>query len=422
MIKKLTPVIIMLCAAGLLVSCQSQETENNPTDKNKEQTADKDDDETNQAVIQKSNALGFHVMDELEKDSEDNVFISPISMYMALSMIYPAAENETKEQMADVLDVDDMEVDELNHANLSLLESLNEKNNADIDLTIANSIWMDNQFQLNTDYKAIVANNFNGELAAIDGNDQADVEKMNDWVEEQTNGNIDNIAEAPLGDDFVAMLVNTVYFDGKWAYPFDEEETEDGTFHLQDDEETEVPFMNMKEKLNYSKQDDYETVELPYGEDADLGMYLFLPEEDGDLDSIHEAFQDKDVKDILAEMEQIEGKVSLPKFELDYEKEMNDILTELGMEQAFDEKDADLPNMIDSDDPLHISEIKHQTYLDIDETGTEAAGETNAGIETTSLPVGEPFDMKLDHPFVMLIADKETGTVLFAGDIWDVSS
>src|SRR5699024_9328097 len=153
------------------------------------------------------------------------------------------------------------------------------------------------------------------------------------------------------------------------------------TFHLKDDKETKVPFMHMKEKLNYNQEEDYEAVELPYDEDAELGMYLFSPEEDGDLASIHDAFHDQDMKDIIASMDKKEGKVSLPKFELDYEKEMNDILTELGMEQAFDEEKAELPNMIDSEDPLHISEVKHQTYLDVSETGTEAAGETNAGIE-----------------------------------------
>lgn len=413
--------IILLAFTGCVgkePSNDEQSIEHSESEKNQAASSDEDAYET---IVQKSNELGFHILDKVANEKDVNVFISPVSLYMALSMVYSGADGETKAEMAALLDLEDMTVHELNEANVSLLDQLGEKNEEDIKLHLANSLWLDDSFQLHPNYEKTIEQYFRGKLTMVDRMDKAAVDAMNDWAQEQTEGKLDEVVTSPLGDNFVAMLMNVVYFNGKWTYPFDEATTAQGTFYLTDGQEIDVPFMHLKEKLNYVKKADYEAVRLPYGEEGEMGMYLFLPTETGNIASIHEAFMDTNAIDILAEMQRTEGTVSLPKFELAYEQEMNDVLQQLGMGQVFDVEEAALPHIIASEDQLHISEVKHMTYLDVNEAGTEAAGSTSIGIDTMSIPTEESFDLTFNHPFVMLIVDDETNTILFAGDMYDVS-
>lgn len=244
---------------------------------------------------------------------------------------------------------------------------------------------------------------------------------MNEWVRNKTEDKITEVVEAPLSDDFVAMLFNVIYFNGKWMNPFDEANTKKDTYYGANDEEKEVDFMQLQADLDYVETDQYEGIRLPYGEDGDISMYAFMPNHSHDIGAIHEAFVDEGMDVLLESMEEQKGIVTLPKFEIEYEQSLNDVLQELGMKRAFDQQNAQLSNMVREDEALHISEVKHMTYLDINEAGTEAAAATNVGIETTSANIEEPFEITFDHPFVMLIVDETTNTVLFIGDIYDVS-
>lgn len=423
--KKTTAICALIIGIVVLTSCQGDGNDNKEaTNDNKDIAVNNDDkNEAYEAIIQKNNDFGINMMKQLNTDDADrNIFISPVSMYIALSMVYAGADNETQTEIATLLDTEDMTIDDLNEANASLLKMLNDQKDDDIQLDIANSLWIDERFNLNSDYDDIISQYYKGKIASIDSNDEAAADTINDWVSEKTLDKIDKVAEAPLGDNFVAMMVNAIYFNGDWSHPFDPDDTTDDTFYVNSGEENKVPFMTAKEELDYVKQDDYEGVKLPYGEDGTFSMYIYLPTEEGNLASIHQAFQDEGVEQVMGEMHQTEGTISLPKFKLDYEEEMNEVLEKLGMIQAFDRENADFPNIVEKDDSLYISEVKHTAYLEVNEEGTEAAGSTNVGMETTSLPMDETFDLKFDHPFVMLIANEATGTVLFMGDIYDVSA
>src|SRR5699024_10688432 len=137
--------------------------------------------------------------------------------------------------------------------------------------------------------------------------------------------------------------------------------------------------------------------------------------------SIHQALQNDNIEDIMAEMDQTQGSISLPKFKIEYEEKMNDVLKQLGMEQAFDRELADFPNMIEEDESLYISTIKHSTYIVVNEEETEATGSKSVEMETTSMPVSEQLDLTIDHPLTKLITDKETCGVMFIGDIIDIA-
>lgn len=378
------------------------------------------DEEAYESIIHKSNHLGFDILEILDEKAE-NVFISPISLYMALAMLYPGAEGDTKAEMAELLSVGDMSTDTFNEGNAALLKKIKDKDQEDTKLHLANSLWLDEQYELANDYEHSIEAYFHGKVSSIDSSDDAAADAMNDWVKEQTNDKIENIVAAPLDENFVAMLMNTVYFNGKWTYPFEPELTEEAIFHKQDGEESTAAFMNVKEDFQYVKADAYEGVRLPYGEEGQLSMYAYLPNEHSNMTSIHEAIIEKGLHGMMDEMEEKAGSVSLPKFKLEYEQEMNEMLQKLGMVAAFDEDLAEFPHIITSADPLHISEVKHMTYLDVTEAGTEAAGSTNVGITTMSAPMDDPFELIFDHPFFMLIIDEETETILFMGYMYDVS-
>src|SRR5699024_3390755 len=151
----------------------------------------------------------------------------------------------------------------IKEANHSFFETLKDKDNDDIQLDIAFSLCVDQNFNSQPDYDEIIDQYFHGKLASIHRDDPAAAETINDWIREKTHNKIDDVVESPLSEDFAAMLVNAVYFNSNWSFPFDEDETKDDIFHLNDDKEKEVPFMHMDEKLDYVKNDDYEAVKLP---------------------------------------------------------------------------------------------------------------------------------------------------------------
>lgn len=407
--------VTLLIFSIILLGCQNNET----TDDDKE-TDEVVRDFDYEEMAQASNDFGFQVLEKLA-GNEDNLFISPVSLYMALSMVYPSTVNETNSEMETLLQLKDITLDEMKEANTELFDKLQDRNSDDIALQIANSLWLDDKFQLKEDYAGIIEKDFNGEITTIDATDDASVDEMNEWVRNKTEDKITEVVEAPLSDDFVAMLFNVIYFNGKWMNPFDEANTKEDTFYGANEEEKEVDFMQLQADLDYVETDQYEGIRLPYGEDGDISMYAFKPNHLHDIGAVHEAFVDEGMDVILETMEEQKGIVTLPKFEIEYEQSLNDVLQELGMKRAFDQENAQLSDMVREDEALYISEVKHMTYLDINEAGTEAAAATNVGIETTSANIEEPFEITFDHPFVMLIVDETTNTVLFIGDIYDVS-
>lgn len=371
-------------------------------------------DAIDESVTSANNQLGFEVLRKVEPDDDGNRFISPTSLFMALSMVYNGADGETKEEIADTLQLEGIDVDDLNQANASLMALIND-DSRDVELKIGNSIWLNDQFQFQADFADKNRNYFNAEIEEIDVADDDSVERINDWVKEATNETIDQIVEAPLDPYMVSLLVNAIYFHGAWTYAFDENQTIDREFYLEDGSAVEVPLMYLSEELMYMETDDFQAVSLPYGEDEDMNMKIFLP---NDMTDFQDNLTNDHWEQWKDEFEQQEGTVMLPRFDLEYEASLNETLKTLGMTTAFDENEANFDKMIEEDDPIWISEIKQKTFLDVNEEGTEAAGVTSVEFETTSLPVDdERFEMIVDRPFFIVITDEETGLFLFMGAI-----
>lgn len=370
-----------------------------------------------QKIVTANNKLGFKMLGEVEADGNGNSFISPLSLFMALSMVYNGADGVTKEEIAKTLQAEGIDVNELNQANASLLTMLN-KDSDDIQLSIANSIWLNEDFHFQDDFAQYNQDYFNAEIQEIDISNSESPKMINDWVKKSTNERITEIVDDPLNPDLVTILINAIYFNGNWKFEFDEKLTEEGTFYTGDGVTENVLFMSLSEELQYMEDDGLQAVMLPYG-DGEMSMKVFLPQESSDLETLEQRLIHEDWSSLNQKFQEKEGTIVLPKFQLEYEANFNEMLQGLGMNTAFDPEIANFTKMITGSDPVWISQVKQKTFIDVNEEGTEAAGATSIEMDTTSAPidVDEPFYMEVNRPFFIMITDDDTEAILFMGSI-----
>lgn len=407
--KILTLTVLVLLLSGCGTSDDDSTDSENDHDKNTSENVDR-------TIAEANNQLGFELLKMVEPDEAGNIFISPTSLFMALSMLYTGAEAETKQEIADTLQLTSIEVDQLNQANASLIALIND-DSREVELDIGNSIWLNEQFQFQTDFADNNQTYFNAEIAEIDVADDGSVDQINAWVKEATNDKIDGIASAPLDPNLVTMLINAIYFKGSWTYPFDESDTAKHPFHLEDGSTKDVALMKLGGNFSYLENDNFQAISLPYGENEEMSMQIFLPNKDSNITDFQAGLMNADWEDWRTEFRSEEGMIKLPKFELEYETSLNGALQELGMVAAFDENEANFEKMIEEDIPVWISEVKQKTFIDVNEEGTEAAGVTSIEMRTTSAPADPPFEMRVDRPFFLTITDEESGLILFMGTI-----
>ncbi|MCL6573922.1 MAG: serpin family protein, partial [Bacillus sp. (in: Bacteria)] len=271
--NKLVAPLILVSFLLLLASCG---TGINPGSLKISSDVDFKEDEY-QKVIPLTNQLGWELLSEVEADKNGNTFISPTSLFMALSMVYNGADGVTKTEITKVLQNDGMDVDELNQANASLMSML-DRDSKQIQLNVANSIWLNEEYHFQTDFAQNNRDYFNAEIQEIDIYDSQSPKMINEWVKKATNDKIEEIVDSPLDGDLVALLINAIYFKGDWKYEFDKKQTENRTFFLADGTTKDMPLMTLNEKLAYLETENFQAVSLPYG-DGEMSMNVFLPKE-----------------------------------------------------------------------------------------------------------------------------------------------
>ncbi|HPZ08812.1 MAG TPA: serpin family protein [Candidatus Eremiobacteraeota bacterium] len=357
--------------------------------------------------------LGFKLFSELIKENKgQNIFISPSSIAIALSMTHNGAEGNTEKAMAKVLGFESLTLNEVNQGNKLLMETL-ERNDKKIELSIANSLWLRRDMKFKTDfikrckdfYSAEVSNNFS-------------TEAINGWVKKKTNNKIDKIIDR-IPDNTILYLINAIYFKGKWQYEFDKKKTVDKDFHLLNGSKKKWPMMSRGGKFNYYKGDNFQAVSLPYG-DGSTSMYVFLPDKNKGLEEFQKNLNGKNWESWMKSFQMKEGDIILPRFKIEYETLLNNSLSSLGMAIAFDQSKADFRGMCDiSSGNIYISKVIHKTFVEVNEEGTEAAAVTAVAMSLKSVAHQPPerFHMVADHPFFFAIRDNKTGTVLFMGSI-----
>lgn len=368
-----------------------------------------------QVVSQGSNAFAFALFKRInESFADSNVFISPLSASMALGMTANGAAGETQSEMLAALGLSSVSPDEANKAYRSLIELLRGLDKS-VDFRIANSIWYRNELQpfIEQSFVDAARDFFDAEVSNLDFASPSATSTINDWVRTSTNGKIDKMVDQ-IPDDIVMYLMNAIYFKGDWRARFDKQLTKPGQFRTNKNEIITAQLMNRKggfvaNRLSVGTL----AVEMGYGSNAFV-MTAILPPEGADINTFVESFSPELLDALTAEMDSSDMILTFPKFRLTWEDSLNDELKALGMRQAFIPDGADFTGMSKQlGRNIYISGVSQKTFVDVSEEGTEAAAATSVGAGTTSLPPSANFS----RPFIFLIREKLSGTILFVGKI-----
>jgi serine protease inhibitor len=368
-------------------------------------------------IVESDNKFGLKLFREIVKQDEDsNVFISPLSISMALGMTFNGAEDSTEEAMRNVLELAGLTEQEINESYRGLINLLTQLDPKVI-FEIANSIWYRKGLPVKQEFINLNQTYFDAEIAALDF-DKPDASKtINDWVDEKTHGKITEIIEPPISPEMVMFLINAIYFKGTWTCEFDEEATQEDWFTLPDNSQVQCQMMRQEKEFSYFENDLFQAIDLPYGNQK-FSMTIFLPKLEVEVDSLISQFNQENWDNWLGSFETGSGKLFLPKFTLEYKIKLNDVLTALGMGIAFNPALADFSGIAEVNPlaNLYISKVLHKTYIKVDEEGTEAAAVTSVEVGITSMPPAG-FVMRVDRPFVFAIRENHSQTILFMGKI-----
>jgi serine protease inhibitor len=369
-------------------------------------------------LVSANTRFGFKLFAEVAKQSAGkNVLISPASVGLALAMTYNGAEGETKQAMASALDAQGMTLDELNSAYAQLKAGLDSPD-PKVQLSIANSLWAKKGITFKPEFIQRDKQFYGAEVTTLDFSDPSAAATINSWVADKTKGKIDKIVDR-IDPQSILFLINAIYFKGKWAAEFDKAKTKEDVFTTADGGQKRHPMMHQSGKYRYYEGKDFQAVSLPYGA-GQVSMYIFLPPKGTSLVEFQKNLTAANWEAWMKEFAETKGDIALPRFKVEYEVGLNDALKALGMGVAFDPGRANFSGMVQASQNAFISQVKHKTFAEVNEEGTEAAAVTSVEMRATSvMRPPKTFQMVVDHPFFCAIRDNKTGTVLFMGSIAD---
>ena len=363
------------------------------------------DEKFNQAILN----FTWNMFKE-SSSNEGNLMISPISAYFALAMAANGADGDTKTEMMKALSAENVPLDDLNKGLNYWMNTITKDRIAKFSIT--NSIWYREGFKANKDFLQTNADYYSAYIRSLDFMQKSAPDTINGWVKEATNDKIDKIV-GEINDDLVMYIINAIYFNGDWKYEFSANKTRKESFNAPSGK-VETDFMSRRGKMDYLEFNGVTGVILPYldGQFAFVGL---LPEEGETPKDIINNLTVLDLINLMKNKEEKNIELSIPKFEVSYEDSLINELSNIGMNLPFEPYSADFSKMNESGEKdLFIGEIKHKTYIRVDEKGTEAAAVTSIGVEATSMPVEFP-RLTFDRPFVYGIVDVTTGIPLFIG-------
>lgn len=382
--------------------------------------ADEHADAVSEDIVKANSDLAVNIFSKLSyEESGVNMMISPLSISIAMAMATNGASDENLAEMKAVLGFGDMEMSAVNAQFYELIQSLVEADK-DMVLSIANSVWMDDLFEprVKEAFLTALKNSYEAEPFTLDFASDTAVSEINAWVSENTNGKIDEIVKE-IGADVVMYLINAIYFKAAWTVTFDKENTYDGEFQTTTAENKTVKMMTFKDPQEFEfyssgyENGSYSVVRLPYGREK-FSFYGIIPNGNGvTIDQFIYEMAQNGLDQYFKNLEKKEVPVILPRFKFAYEKSLVDMFKTLGMESAF--VPGGFLNLADQGEGLLISDIKHKTFIEVNEEGTEAAAVTSVEITDTAMPEG----FYGTRPFVFVIRDDRTGAILFIGKVED---
>ena len=365
------------------------------------------------AVIGASNGFAFALLQKVNgADPDSNLFISPLSVSMALGMTMNGTAGETMSEMRGMLGFGDLPLAEVNASYRSLIQLLRGLDDR-VDFRIANAIWFDDQFPVEDPFVQTTTEFFDANVASRAFDDPATLREINDWVNTATSGRIEKILD-DIPSDAVMYLLNAIYFKGDWTTRFDPEATTLEPFAGVAGPAV-VPLMHVTDSVRYADVNGTQFVELPYGGGA-FAMSVVLPPPDVDIDAFVAALSEQQWNALVTAAVRQPVTVVLPKFTLERKYTLNDPLQALGMHRAFGGGDFS-PMSQAFGDKLEVSTVKHDTFVEVDEEGTEAAAVTAVEVVVVCAcgPIYPLF--RADRPFLFAIRERLSGTILFLGKV-----
>ncbi|AVH66657.1 MULTISPECIES: serpin family protein [unclassified Nostoc] len=366
-------------------------------------------------IVESSNKFGFKLFSEVLKDDkgENNIFISPSSIAIALAMTYNGASGSTQQAMAKTLELQGMNLPEINSAYAAALKQLLDNQDAKVQLSIANSLWANQDVSFAPDFLKRTQDFYQAKVSNLNFKDAAASSIINNWVKENTKGKITKIVEK-IEPSQVLFLINAIYFKGNWSNEFDKSKTAQYPFYITPSRRKQHLMMSQEGDYRYYENEQFQAVSLPYGKDGKTSFYIFLPKQNSNLKALYQNLSFENWEKWMTQFNKQKGFIRLPRFKTDYEVTLNDALKSLGMAEAFSNK----ANFSGMGKNFAISQVKHKTFVEVNEEGTEAAAATSVGIVATSLrEEPEPFRMIVDRPFFCAIRNNQTGNILFMGSI-----
>lgn len=375
-------------------------------------------------LVHSSNEFAFRLLNFLgtqnEESKNENLFFSPTSISIALAMVYLGSRGNTATQISDALGWNEYNGEEIHTAFKTLHEAIHNSEDEVFELKLANRIWGHDSLKPLYEFSSAMKEFYGSEITLVDfikGSDEVRKD-VNQWVHQQTNGKIrDFLPHGVLNSATKLALINAIYFNGAWKNEFDKEKTFHAPFYASGNREykMEVNMMTKtsKNKYYFDQEHSCHVLELPYSGN-ELSMVLVLPEE---LDGISKLEKSLDLEDLdrwMTLMVNTTVSVSLPRFKLNQQVDLKNVLPQLGIQDIFDASKADLSGITESSG-LFVSNVIHKAHVDVNERGTEAAAATGVTMMKRSLDLNEVFHA--DHPFIFFIRHHFSGSILFVGKV-----
>ncbi len=377
------------------------------------------------ALVSGNNTFAFNLYQQLTKGNNGNMFYSPYSISTALAMTYAGANGDTATQMAKALDFT-LPQAQLHPAFNDLALQLASRgqgasgtNGKSFALNIANALWCEKTYNFLPNFLNTLGQNYGAGVNLLDFINSPELSRVtiNNWVSNETNDKInDLIPTGAITPQTRLVLTNAIYFDAAWQNPFSADKTQNGTFNLLDGSTVSVPMMNNEASYGYTKGSGYQAVELPYSGDQ-VAMDIIMPDA-GNFTTFESGMTAGSISGIINNLQTKSLNLTMPKFNFDSSFSLNDALSALGMPIAFS-NDADFSGMTGNKD-LTIADVVHKAYVAVDEQGTEAAAAT--GVVMSAMAVMNQNILTIDQPFIFIIRDIQTGSILFVGRVLNPAS
>lgn len=368
-------------------------------------------------LIDSANTFAFNLFKPILADAKgtENIMISPFSISSALSMTLNGAANETFEAMRKALRLEGKTIDQINSTYLKLMTDMVPIDKRVV-VEIANSVWVEKKLVVKQPFIIDLKKWYIAEARDIDVTDPKAVDIVNGWIAEKTHDKITDMLDK-LDEGLAMLLINAVYFNGKWRYQFDKKDTRNAAFYVDPSAPKTVPMMHLEENLKVIKKNNLTIAEIPYGQ-GNYTMVVVLPDENVTSSESFKVLTPSIWQEWMDQLAVNTHKVelSMPRFKYKYKRNLNDDLINLGMEIAFT-GNADFSKI--SNQGLMISRVLHQTFIETNEEGTEAAAATIVVMENTSAGPSAVEKVILDRPFIYFIRESSTGTIIFMGRVGD---